>query len=424
VLEYALTQLWRSWGVEPEILLGHSVGELAAACVAGVFSLEDGLRLAAARGRLMGALPQEGDGLPPGRRRSRVREAIASYTDELSIAAVNGPASVVLSGRRGRGAGGRQVSGRRGVKGQRLNVSHAFHSPLMEPMLEAFRQVAERVTYHKPGLRLVSNVTGQLAGDEIATPEYWVRHVCATVRFADGVQTLYRQGCRLLMEMGPQATLLKLAERCLGEPVELLASLNPGHSDWQQVLESAGRLYAQGIELDWQTLDRGRRGARRCAGRRIGEERSHLLLVSARSETALAAQAVRYADWLEENPAVDLADVCFGAFTSTHPLGGTAGCCGALRQRTCRCAAGVCSWRTCSPQPTGQLWGRQAQNSLPLHRAGGTVQRHGAGALRDRARFPLCPRPLRPGLPGLLRPLSGGVALSSAGHRDSLQPDR
>ncbi|MBU6352325.1 MAG: acyltransferase domain-containing protein, partial [Chloroflexi bacterium] len=320
VLEYALAQLWRSWGVEPEILLGHSVGELAAACVAGVFSLEDGLRLAAARGRLMGALPQEGEMVSLQAAESRVREAIASYADELSIAAVNGPASVVLSGRRAAVLAVGKSLAVEGVKSQRLTVSHAFHSPLMEPMLEAFRQVAERVTYHKPGLRLVSNVTGRLAGDEIATPDYWVRHVREAVRFADGVTTLHSQGCRLLMEMGPQATLLKLAERCLDEPVELLASLNPGHSDWQQVLESAGRLYAQGIELDWQTLDRGAGGERIGALAEESErERSHLLVVSARSETALAAQAVRYADWLEENPAVDLADVCFSAFTTrTH----------------------------------------------------------------------------------------------------------
>jgi acyl transferase domain-containing protein/acyl carrier protein len=210
-LEYALAQLWRSWGVEPEILLGHSVGELAAACVAGVFSLEDGLMLVAARGRLMGALPQEGEMVSLLAAEARVREAIAPYSDELSIAAINGPASVVISGSRDAVLAVSELLAAEGVKSQRLTVSHAFHSPLMEPMLEEFRRVAERVTYHPPHLQLVSNVTGQLAGDEIATAEYWVRHVREAVRFADGVAALHSQGVQIFLEIGPKPVLLGMA---------------------------------------------------------------------------------------------------------------------------------------------------------------------------------------------------------------------
>jgi acyl transferase domain-containing protein len=210
-LEYALAQLWRSWGIEPEILLGHSVGELAAACVAGVFSLEDGLMLVAARGRLMGALPQEGEMVSLLAAEARVREAIAPYLDELSIAAINGPASVVISGSRDAVLAVSELLAAEGVKSQRLTVSHAFHSPLMEPMLEEFRRVAERVTYHKPVLRLVSNVTGRLAGDEIATPGYWVRHVREAVRFADGVAALHSQGVQIFLEIGPKPVLLGMA---------------------------------------------------------------------------------------------------------------------------------------------------------------------------------------------------------------------
>ena len=138
ITEYALAQLWRSWGIEPELLLGHSVGELAAACVAGVFSLEDGLTLVAARGQLMGALPQEGEMVSLLAAEARVREAIAPYSDELSIAAINGPASVVISGSRDAVLAVSELLAAEGVKSQRLTVSHAFHSPLMEPMLEAF----------------------------------------------------------------------------------------------------------------------------------------------------------------------------------------------------------------------------------------------------------------------------------------------
>ncbi|MBU6352349.1 MAG: acyltransferase domain-containing protein, partial [Chloroflexi bacterium] len=274
-LEYALAQLWRRWGIEPDILLGHSVGELAAACVAGVFSLEDGLHLVAARGRLMGALPQEGEMVALQATEWRVREAIVPYAAEVSIAAINGPASVVISGSRDAVLAVSESLAAEGVKSQRLTVSHAFHSPLMEPMLEDFRQVAERIIYHKPVLRLVSNLTGQLAGDEIATPEYWVRHVREAVRFADGVAILHDQGVRVLLEIGPKPVLLGMAGPCLdalavgseqraeggsgfsaGETA-FLPSLRPGQSDWQQLLASLGELYVRGVAVDWEGFDRG-----------------------------------------------------------------------------------------------------------------------------------------------------------------------
>ena len=155
---------------------------------------------------------------------SRVREAIAPYADDLSIAAVNGPASVVISGRQAAVLAVGELLAAEGVKSQRLNVSHAFHSPLMEPMLEPFRQVAEQVSYRKPVLPLVSNVTGQLAGDEIATPAYWVRHVREAVRFADGVATLHGWGIQILLEIGPKPVLLGMA----GQSLDTLAEGDRG----------------------------------------------------------------------------------------------------------------------------------------------------------------------------------------------------
>ncbi|MBU6352351.1 MAG: SDR family NAD(P)-dependent oxidoreductase, partial [Chloroflexi bacterium] len=253
-----------------------------AACVAGVFSLEDGLTLVAARGRLMGALPQEGEMVSLLAAESRVREAIAPYADELSIAAINGPASVVISGSRDAVLAVSELLAAEGVKSQRLTVSHAFHSPLMEPMLEEFRQVAERITYHKPVLRLVSNVTGRLAGDEIATPGYWVRHVREAVRFADGVAALHSQGIQIFLEIGPKPVLLGMAggdsgqwsvasgqwgtggsEQRAGssgqeaERIALLPSLRPGQGEWQQLLSSLGALYVRGAAIDWEGFDRG-----------------------------------------------------------------------------------------------------------------------------------------------------------------------
>ncbi|MCX6040995.1 MAG: SDR family NAD(P)-dependent oxidoreductase, partial [Caldilinea sp.] len=313
-------QLWRSWGIEPEILLGHSVGELAAACVAGVFSLEDGLTLVAARGRLMGALPQEGEMVSLQATESRVRAAIAPYSDELSIAAINGPASVVLSGRRAAVLAVSELLAAEGVKSQRLTVSHAFHSPLMEPMLEEFRQVAERIVYHKPVLRLVSNVTGQVAGDEIATPGYWVRHVREAVRFADGVATLHSQGIQILLEIGPKPVLLGMAGGASGqwsvasgqwsvvsgqwgtggrgqeaERTALLPSLRPGQGEWQQLLASLGELYVRGAAIDWEGFDRGY-GRRKVALPTYPFQRQRYWAEEKRSLSVMQQSA----DWVED----------------------------------------------------------------------------------------------------------------------------
>ena len=274
-LEYALAQLWRSWGVEPAFVLGHSVGELVAACVAGVFSLEDGLRLVAARGRLMGALPHDGVMVSLLAAEVRVQAAIAPYGHEVSIAAVNGPQSLVISGKRAAVQAVATSLAAEGAKATPLTVSHAFHSPLMAPMLAAFRQVAASITYAPPTIPLVSNVTGELAGDEITTPDYWVRHVRETVRFADGVRTLHAQGVDILLEVGPQPILLGMAQIILDVSLPVvdwnalaeqskrqkpkaklyLPSLHRGQSDWQQMLDSLGQLYVQGVSIDWQSFD-------------------------------------------------------------------------------------------------------------------------------------------------------------------------
>ena len=288
-IEYALATLWQSWGIQPDLLIGHSVGELVAACVAGVFTLEDGLKLVAARGRLMGALPQGGEMVSLQTDETRARAAIASYRDSVSIAAINGPHSVVISGKRDAVLAIAEQLSTEGVKTRQLTVSHAFHSPLMEPMLNDFRAVASSITYRKPTLRLVSNVTGKLADDEILSPEYWVRHVRQAVRFADGVQTLHEQGIGMFLEIGPKPTLVGMAEqslqdasRCLdtetGSKVDretgrhgdkendsplatrhsslYLPSLREGHGDWEQMLTSLGALYVQGVDIDWHGFDR------------------------------------------------------------------------------------------------------------------------------------------------------------------------
>ena len=287
-LEYALATLWQSWGIQPDILLGHSVGEVVAACVAGVFSLEDGIKLIAARGRLMGALPQDGAMLAVQASAAHVQQAIAPYHQEVSLAAINGPASVVLSGQREAVQMMAAQLTAAGIKTHHLTVSHAFHSPLMAPMLADFRQVAASITYHKPKVPLVSNVTGNLAGDgstarlsspksepaevNIATPDYWVRQVREPVRFADGLQTLQAQGISIFLEIGPKPVLLGMAEQVTGDKGQVLKetntrahlpptpchlpSLRENHADWQQMLTSLGELYVRGVKVDWLGFDK------------------------------------------------------------------------------------------------------------------------------------------------------------------------
>ena len=262
-LEYALFKLWSSWGIAPKLVLGHSVGEYVAACVAGVFSLEDGLKLITERGRLMQALPRDGEMVAVLALQAQVEAAIQPYRQEVSIAAINGPQSFVISGQRQAIAKVIAVLEADGVKTKKLPVSHAFHSPLMEPMLAEFEQVAHQVKYSPPQIQLISNVTGELATDEIATPEYWCHHIRRTVNFAASLNTLAQQGYQVLIELGPQPHLLGMGRHCLPEAEKVwLPSLRQGYSDWQQLLQSLGELYVRGVPIDWSGFHRDNSGYR------------------------------------------------------------------------------------------------------------------------------------------------------------------
>jgi 8-amino-7-oxononanoate synthase len=257
-LEYALAQLWLTWGIVPSMLLGHSVGEYAAACVAGVFSLEDGLKLIAARGRLMQNLPQDGAMVSVLADEAKVQAAIASHSSNVAIAAINGAQHVVISGQQEAIASMIACLEADGVETTELNVSHAFHSSLMEPMLADFAEVAAEVTYRKPQIRLVSSLTGDFVTNEIATPEYWCLHVQQPVKFAASIATLHRQNCQIFMEVGAKPTLLSMGLACLPTAKNLwLPSLRPGQSDWQQMLQSLAKLQVWGIKVDWAGFDRG-----------------------------------------------------------------------------------------------------------------------------------------------------------------------
>jgi acyl transferase domain-containing protein/NADPH:quinone reductase-like Zn-dependent oxidoreductase/SAM-dependent methyltransferase/aryl carrier-like protein len=270
-LEVALGRLWRSWGIEPVALLGHSVGEYAAACLAGVFSLEDGLRLIAERGRLVGSLPPGGAMAALFAPEARVREGIAPFGEALSVAALNAPTETVVSGEASAVEAALEQFAADGIKGKPLAVSHAFHSHRLEPVLEAFAEAAGRVTYRLPALPVVSNRTGEVAGDEIATAEYWVRHLREAVRFMPGMAALTAEGigCDTFLEIGPKPTLVALGRRCLGESAEeggqaylWLPSLRPGRDDHQQMLETVGALFRRGLPPKlWNPGGGGRRVA-------------------------------------------------------------------------------------------------------------------------------------------------------------------
>ena len=254
-LEYALAALWRSWGVAPELCAGHSIGELVAACVAGVFSLEDAVRLVGARGRLMQALPAFGVMVSIGAPEVEVAAAVAPHAAAVAIAAINGPEQVVIAGAEEAVEAITALFAARGVRIKPLRVSHAFHSPLLDPMLEAFRCVAESITYQRPSMVLVSNLSGKVVTDEVTTPAYWVRHVREAVRFADGVKALHNAFAATFIEVGPRPALLGLVPACLpaAEPV-LLASLRAGREEPASVIEALGGFWASGGLVDWKDL--------------------------------------------------------------------------------------------------------------------------------------------------------------------------
>ncbi|MBI5722127.1 MAG: SDR family NAD(P)-dependent oxidoreductase [Burkholderiales bacterium] len=274
-LQVALAALWRSWGVEPGAVIGHSVGEFAAAAVAGVFSIEDGARLIAARGRLMQALPAGGVMVAvqgeAGQLAREVAREVEANAAEMSIAARNAPGSWVIAGARAAVEGAAARLAALGLRTQGLAVSHAFHSPLMAPMVAEFRRVAAGVEHAQPQLNWISSLTGRtLEWSEWAArmPEYWCRHVREAVDFEAGVKALAGAGMQACVEIGPHPTLIGLAQQTLGAvatagagALTWHASLRRQRSGIETIADSVARLHVRGGRIDWAAYTR--RGERR-----------------------------------------------------------------------------------------------------------------------------------------------------------------
>ncbi|MCK9900266.1 acyltransferase domain-containing protein, partial [Frankia sp. Cpl3] len=259
-VEVALSRLLRHWGVVPDLLIGHSVGELAAAHVAGVWSLPDAAALVAARGRLMSSARSGGAMVAIEATPEEITAALAGHEEQVSIAAVNGPRATVVSGDR---SATDQVTDHfrdAGRRIRRLRVSHAFHSPHMDDILTHFRDIAATVDYHDPHTPLISNLTGHTATpDQLRSPDYWTDHIRHPVRFHDGIRHLHSLGVTTYLELGPDAVLTPMAHECL--PVGGAATVTPvltrGRPEPATLVGALAQVHADGSAVDWRAFFAG-----------------------------------------------------------------------------------------------------------------------------------------------------------------------
>ncbi len=259
--QVALTALWRSWGVEPVVVMGHSLGELAAAHAAGMLGREDVLRAAAERGRLAHHLPGRGAMAVILAAADVVATAIGGEAGSVAVAAFNGPSNTVISGERD--AVERLVDAMKGagIDARMLRISFASHSPMVEPAVGPFRNVMAGLRWAPPRTALISNLTGDLAGPaELASGDYWTRHMRQPVRFADSIRTMAAQGITHCIEVSPHPVLMGMGAECIpGSSTQWLPSMRRGLDDWQELMASLQVLYCAGAPLDWAGMDAGRR---------------------------------------------------------------------------------------------------------------------------------------------------------------------
>jgi acyl transferase domain-containing protein/NADPH:quinone reductase-like Zn-dependent oxidoreductase/NADP-dependent 3-hydroxy acid dehydrogenase YdfG/acyl carrier protein len=260
---WALSEFWRSCGVEPQVVLGHSLGEYVAATVAGVMTPEEGVRLVTARGRLTQQLGEAGGMIAILAGEEEVHKVLAASgsLSELSVAAVNGPNSVVVSGGRDAIQTFEHKLRETGIRHKRLHTTHGFHSTALDAMLDDFEKVAATVPFRVPDIRWISNLTGQaVERNRPVDARYWRQHLRQTVQFQRGLATANLSGAELFLEVGPEPQLLALAEANDIEPDRRIASITKGGGggEWAKLLSAVTRLYTQGVDLDWNGLAAGR----------------------------------------------------------------------------------------------------------------------------------------------------------------------
>jgi len=255
-VEYALAQCWLEAGIAPNVVLGHSLGEFTAACIAGVFSLEDAFRLVCARGRLMQGLQDPGAMMAVFAHENDVKAYLDAYSEEVSIGAFNGPGQIVLSGKQKALNLLAQEFEKVGIQTKLLRVSHGFHSPLMQPMMQAFSEVAKQICYQMPTIPILSNVTGKLEQSIVSNAGYWCAHVLSPVHFSQSMQLIEKEAVNLIVEVGPKPTLIDMAKRCLPvADIVWLPSMEEGRDNWNSLLTSLGQAYCEGLNLNFSVLN-------------------------------------------------------------------------------------------------------------------------------------------------------------------------
>ena len=252
-LEYALAKLWQSFGVQPTILVGHSLGEYVAACLAGVFSLEDAIRIVAKRAQLMQALPKNGAMAAVSLSFEKLTAHLQAHQPDVAIAAINGKERCVISGNKDSIALVLKTFDQQQIAHSLLSVSHAFHSALMEPMLASFRAYLNTVIFNRAQIPIISNLTGERINDEICSAEYWLQHVREPVQFAKAVELLNTKKIDVCIEIGPNPILCSLARETLTKSV-LLPTLKQHQADNRHLFYAMGKLHAQHYAVDWQQI--------------------------------------------------------------------------------------------------------------------------------------------------------------------------
>lgn len=262
---YSLARLWQHWGITPSLVMGHSVGEYIAACLAGIFSLQDGLKLICARGKLMQSLPSGGKMLSIAASGEEVENLLSSYPKDIAIAAYNGPQQTVVSGCAVVVDQLCRTLQDQNIRCTELNVSHAFHSPLMEPIIEDFRSIAKGIQYTAPTIPIISNVSGKLMDAAMANGDYWVQHIRLPVNFQGAIQCLVEQDIAMAIELGSHPTLSSMAQQCMAkayvkrdpaaEPL-WLSTLRRGQSDNEMILQTLGECYVRRATIDWRAVNK------------------------------------------------------------------------------------------------------------------------------------------------------------------------